>query len=299
MTPCTTCLTVDCIDVGDLTRYNFQLNAFISPQYTFVVSCPIGVVCQPGVYPVTITIPPGTFIIPLPDPNGPITGVGPLTVQTCTGQLTAAIPDGSTQAQIQALAAGLAQQAAQAQAGCNVLKSPGGSIPAPTPPVFSNNLQCVPTLTCTPPDMFTVTGSIPTGYQLAIDNALCILPGMVTSTSQADADAKALAQVTATAAALIGNGTLTCAENACISTNSPLPSGAVGTLYETILVPIPVLDPGDVWTLTVVGGTIPPGLSATVDAGNPVIFGTPTTPGTYCFTVQLNETPGGGGGGGS
>lgn len=81
----------------------------------------------------------------------------------------------------------------------------------------------------------------------------------------------------------------------CFSTGTNLPPGATGVAYETTLMPIPTLDPGDVWNPTLASGTLPPGLLVSVDGGLPVILGTPTTPGTYCFVVQLDEQPGGGG----
>ena len=83
----------------------------------------------------------------------------------------------------------------------------------------------------------------------------------------------------------------------CFSNPTTLTPATQGTPYEYFFSPIPTLDSGDVWTLTFVGGTLPPGLLPGIDLGFPVLNGTPTTPGTYTFTLQLNEQPGGGGGG--
>jgi hypothetical protein len=83
----------------------------------------------------------------------------------------------------------------------------------------------------------------------------------------------------------------------CFSDPTTLTPATQGTYYEYFFNPIPTLDPGDVWNPTLAGGALPPGVGISVDAGVPVLIGTPTTPGTYCFTINLDEQPGGGGGG--
>jgi hypothetical protein len=90
---------------------------------------------------------------------------------------------------------------------------------------------------------------------------------------------------------------MTIAGATCFSDPTTLTPATQGTSYEYFFHPIPTLDPGDVWNLTLAGGALPPGVGISVDGGVPVLVGTPTTPGTYCFTINLDEKPSGGGGG--
>lgn len=209
---CQTCVRIDCVNEPDLTAYNFQLNAFYSPQYTFVVSCPPGKVCQPGFYPVTITYPPGTFIVTLPDPISPGPNPGPVTIQCCKTQLSTPIPAGATSQQILDLASNLARQCAQQQADCDAAsKPPAHNVPIPQPETFANSQQCVPTLTCTPPNVFQFSGSLPPGFSLDGSNNLCIPAGAVGSpSSQAEADTAAAAIARSVADGLIASGAIFC-----------------------------------------------------------------------------------------
>jgi plastocyanin domain-containing protein len=73
-------------------------------------------------------------------------------------------------------------------------------------------------------------------------------------------------------------------------TTTSLPSGTVGTSYSQA-VDVDGVFPPFVWS--VVSGSLPPGLSLpTATAGNGTISGTPTTAGTYSFTVQVTDVIG-------
>lgn len=74
-------------------------------------------------------------------------------------------------------------------------------------------------------------------------------------------------------------------------TDGALPNAVVGVFYEHDLHPTPILDPGSDYTLTVVAGALPNNMFATDDFEQPQINGTPDTPGTYIFTIQLDEDP--------
>ena len=69
-----------------------------------------------------------------------------------------------------------------------------------------------------------------------------------------------------------------------ISTTS-LPAGTRGTPYSTTLAASGGTGTGRAWSVT--SGSLPPGLS--LNAASGLIVGTPTTPGTFAFTVQVAE----------
>lgn len=63
---------------------------------------------------------------------------------------------------------------------------------------------------------------------------------------------------------------------------NPMPNGSVGMAYQQFLMPVAVTNP----IYSIDGGTLPPGLS--LDATG-VIFGTPTTGGTFNFVLGVTE----------
>jgi hypothetical protein len=71
----------------------------------------------------------------------------------------------------------------------------------------------------------------------------------------------------------------------CFTNGSTMPTGASGSSYFQTLLPIPPHQVGWVYTYNVTVGSLPPGLNLNGDT----ISGIPTTPGTYVFTVTLNE----------
>lgn len=74
---------------------------------------------------------------------------------------------------------------------------------------------------------------------------------------------------------------LRCPDLRCsITTNSSLPDGTVSTGYSAAIVG--TLPSGARWVVT--SGTLPPGLTLNIHTG--VLSGTPTTAGTYHFTIR-------------
>lgn len=125
-----TCKTRTCVPVpADLETYSLQTNVrFNTTPITIVVQCPDGFVCAPGYYPVTITYPPGDFVIPNPpgdppiNPNDPDTPPNnPFHIQGCESEIT-----GTN------FAAVLAELAAQ-QARCDARNNQPPNVPPPTP----------------------------------------------------------------------------------------------------------------------------------------------------------------------
>jgi len=70
-------------------------------------------------------------------------------------------------------------------------------------------------------------------------------------------------------------------------TNESVPNGRVGKAYSVTLSAIGGVAP---YTWTIESGSLPPGLTL---SSNGVISGTPTSPGLYVFTVQVNGGPDG------
>lgn len=79
----------------------------------------------------------------------------------------------------------------------------------------------------------------------------------------------------------IGAATLT------ITTSSPLAAGQIETSYSATLTASGGSPPYTAWNTT--GGSLPSGLTL---SGSGVLSGTPTTPGTYSFTVQVTDKAG-------
>jgi hypothetical protein len=70
-----------------------------------------------------------------------------------------------------------------------------------------------------------------------------------------------------------------------ITTPSPLPQGTVGTAYSQVLAASGGSGAASGWTIAL--GSLPPGLLISSPTGT--ISGTPTTPGDYAFTVQVQD----------
>lgn len=70
-----------------------------------------------------------------------------------------------------------------------------------------------------------------------------------------------------------------------IITEPPLPIGTIGENYTTTLEAEGGIPP---YTWSIAAGALPPGLS--LDANNGIISGTPTTAGTYGFTIQVMDS---------
>ncbi len=147
-----------------------------------------------------------------------------------------------------------------------------------------------------------VTGTLPTGLTLGLDGMLTGIPssqGLFTFTIQAE-DSSGLPQPRANRRA--NRRLLAAATGGCVGTqiymvnvvcplitiNPPaLPNATIGVTYSQTLTASGVTPPYD-FTIT---GTLPPGLALTSRSTTSITFsGTPTTPGTFNFTVEAQES---------
>ena len=91
--------------------------------------------------------------------------------------------------------------------------------------------------------------------------------------------------ISATLAGVIGATTLTVQAAPLVITTTSLPNGVSNTVYTATLAASGGALP---YTWTIIGGALPPGL--TLNPGTGVISGTPTTSGTFSFTVQVSDS---------
>ena len=155
---------------------------------------------------------------------------------------------------------------------------------ASLPPGTVNNPYSA-TLTAaggTPPYTWSIIkGSLPAG--LALDANSGVISGTPTTTGtstftvQASDSESPPATTTATFSITI--------QSPLLITTSSLPPGTVNSPYNATLTAVGGLPP---YTWSITSGSLPAGLS--LDANSGLISGTPTTPGTSSFTVQVSDS---------
>lgn len=131
----------------------------------------------------------------------------------------------------------------------------------------------------TPAYTFAVTtGALPTGL------ALNAATGEITGTPTASGSFTFIVRIT-DSNALTANATFTILIPTVPAIINPsLPDGSVGTPYS---VPLSGQGGAQPYGFQVIAGTLPPGLNLAVTGG---ITGTPTTAGTFAFTVQIYDS---------
>lgn len=120
---CRPCIGLGCDNAQDLAA-GIDSAIFSSLDYSFIVQCPQGCYCPPGLFPQTIsilasTIPP--VIPPIIEPGDSIV----LRLQGCLSLITTTLPAGSSQAAIIAAAQSMQAQWAGQQAQCIAISTQG------------------------------------------------------------------------------------------------------------------------------------------------------------------------------
>jgi hypothetical protein len=123
-------------------------------------------------------------------------------------------------------------------------------------------------------------GSLPNGLSLSTS-------GSITGTPTAAGPSNFMAKVTdSVGGSATQNFAITVVAGPTITTSSPLPQGEVGTNYSQTLTASGGSNSGYTWSLAG-GSSLPAGL---VLSSGGVISGMPTSPGSFSFTIQVNDS---------
>ncbi len=175
-TPCQACCPVDLLIPND---FDYGTLVYATQGFSFVIDCPVGYYCKPGLFPVTVTIPKSEIPPVNVPPNIGNTG-GTIILRGCSGFITGIVTRGSGAGGI-AVAIGSMQHGwALMQARCNVI---AGLIPLPAGLAVEvgNDQECFSTssstcpggqvqeaviTSCIPPDTFTIELTAPSTEQV-------------------------------------------------------------------------------------------------------------------------------------
>lgn len=157
MAICRPCIGLaPCTDPSDLAT-GIDGALYSSLDFSFIVQCPTGCFCPPGVFPKTITILASTIppvIPPITEPGSPII----LRLQGCSALITRTLSAGSTQTQIAAAAQSMQAEWAGQQSICNALVIPGVNCAGTAPFVDvcndAQNITCRGASTTVPANLY-------------------------------------------------------------------------------------------------------------------------------------------------
>lgn len=278
------CTSIECPEIReDLVIYSLQTNTrFNANEIVVHVPCPDGWVCPTNL---TVTYPPGTFVLPDPGQNLPDQFIA----QGCQSLIVA-----NSAEELFAL---LAAQQAQCQAIDNPPTDWQPPVNPPPPPTGGKSvyLGALTQVTSCTDASFTATatattsdaqgvafevigGALPTGITMTQAGKVATFSGTTSAPGYYSFTLKAT-HPSGAIAVRIYNVTV-----AGIVEDS-LPSGEVGSSYSEQLTIDGPTTGSEVWS--VASGSLPPGLSLNSSTGE--ITGTPTTEGDYSFVVCFSN----------
>lgn len=303
MSDCATCLPVICGNESLFGLYSLDSGLIFRNQgLSFVQSCPPGFQCLPGIFPKVVTYPPGTFPpIPVPNPNTPNPNPMPLQIQGCSSTIIRLPPPNATGAQIQALIASMYLEYGQQQAVCDSINDPQG--PGLPPPTFVGINDTAFTTTTIGPACFGVafiqaivattshpisatqdfvweitSGALPAGLSMSTQGVLAGTPstaGNSTFTVKIT-DSTGLSKSRQFVLGVCGS-----------QQSNTLSSYQVGIPYSDSITPISSSACGATFTYSLVGGTLPPGLSLSTMTGEISGVPGPSASGNYTFSIRI------------
>ncbi len=245
---------------------------YATQGFSFVVNCPPGYYCQPGLFPRTVTIPKEDIPpVIVPDEGGPVY------LQGCSSMITRTIPPNATAAQVNAIVLSMQQEWAQQQATCDVIIQFGLHKKAPLvilPVACLNSSYSVGSIPLpgTGPYVFTQTGALPPGLSFSQFSGTGIqIAGIPTQTgtflfSVNDGTAAVNYQVSVMG---LTNSPTAATKNSPYSFQFTVDGGVAPYIF------------------VIVSGSLPTGL--TMDASG-LISGTPTVNGTFSFKVSFTDS---------
>ena len=267
------CCAVDVFVPGDL---DYGSTIYPTQGFSFVVNCPPGYFCRPGIFPVTITIDQSRIPPVIIPPDNPPGGT-PVTLQSCSGTIMRLIPANATPQQIQVIAGQMQYTWAQEQATCDAinvygLRPTAKSVVLPNGCLnVSYSVGDIP-FSGSGPYTFVFTGATPPGLTATqISGTAFELSGTPTQAG------------TYVFTATVGSVSVNFQVSIVGITNSPTPA-TKNSAYSFQFTAAGGTAP---YTFTIVAGALPVGLSMT-SAG--LISGTPTTVQISAFTVSVTDS---------
>jgi hypothetical protein len=210
------CPAITCCPTDDFSYSITSGPVYFNNEASFIVDCPEGLTCNPGLYPMTILIEEGTITWqpPTQTPGDPQV----LTLQCCLGELTRTLPAGASEGDYLEAIQSLIAEAVAAQAQCD---ADAAAPPAGTRGRWWND-EIEQTVCTEEQGTLVVTGSIPFGI-IQSTHSLKVQAHIFSSTvSKADANAQAATYLAAFVTQGLSNGSLTCGSLPRCGTDDPL-----------------------------------------------------------------------------
>jgi hypothetical protein len=223
---CPVCTVIDCCVPSGLDDYLLVGQSVLNNSVSIAFDCPEGYVCDPGVYPIVITIPRGRLRWSPP----PIPPINPLRLNCCDGVIIRSIPEGISQSAYQVILQDMADEWARREAGCEEKRFRAGRV------LQSNDAQ---TVNCANDTFLAnisggpLTAFLPGSVKMTVDGkGLTLAAGVFRASTKSVANAQALAFLTKIFNTSISNGKLACYScegSGCITNSAGWTTFTAGT----------------------------------------------------------------------